>query len=200
MAPTQLDKAPKYVMNMTEKMVNSLIQKTEDAITEQIIRQEAIAEELNYAKQEYERMQAQHDTFQAVIDEERQTLEVLIRYKTNDSKNKTIKVYKSISNTAHKTKDKKIRIPWMKSVIEVLKKNDRFIAGDVIYNLIVAEHPEWKFKTPFLANKFIKYYLGSGVKKGQGVFSDLVEHKGLIGLKEWKDGETIKVKYLNQFM
>jgi hypothetical protein len=187
-------KTDKY---FSEKMFNSLIQKVEDAITVLTIEREQIADELERRKKAYFEVKGHDDSLVTKIEEENQALEALIRLKTNGGTNKTVKVYKSISNSTINKPVKK-KIPWLKEIESLLEKEQKFYVAESLFDKVELDNPSFRFPDKRLRHKFIQYYFINGMKAGK--HKSFKMHNGKVGLSHWFFGDTIKERYLSSFL
>lgn len=186
----------KYVLNLNDKMVDSLIQKVENSIIEQKSKQAVIQPELDEAKALYDEVKAKYDVFQEVIDEEEHTLEALVRFKKGDC-SKTLQVYSNISNTNQKTRHTPIK--WVKECQKYLEANPQFITplellvrvSKTVENIRQRNFTEAQLKPT-------RYYILDLTRKGKTPF---VLKNNMLGLKSWVDNDGIvNVDHVKEFM
>lgn len=186
----------KYVLNLNDKMVDSLIQKVENSIIEQKSKQAVIQPELDEAKALYDEVKAKYDVFQEVIDEEEHTLEALVRFKKGDC-SKTLQVYSNISNTNQKVRHAPIK--WVKECQKYLEANPEFVKPlDLLVRISkTIEHIRQRNFTESQL-KSTMYYILDLTRKGKSPFS-IKNDK--IGLKQWLGADGIvNVDHVKEFM
>lgn len=179
---------------LNEKMLNSLIVKTENAIRAELEKQQSIAQELADAKAAFDLVQEQYNSHQAVIDLEQATLNALVHIKTGTE----TRTNTQISNVHKKEYVEPKRLDLIGMLRNILLVKDHFIELETLIKLLLNE-PEIK-KLNLTKQKLMsrKYYLLKVLPEGKA--SGLRMYKTKVGLAEWFVGDTIKPTYLKSFM
>src|ERR1035437_44197 len=195
---TKSEQCIKYVMNLTEKMTNSLISKVESAITEEKQKQAFLDEDLKSAKEMYELIKERYDIHQVIIDEEQHTLDALVRFKTKTRETKLVKIYTQLSTTVHKIKKERKLIPWKKVCIEILQEEQKIYDLKTLLRLAIVRL-DLKLIDEERQIQKVVYYLKheSEYKPTLEIF--ITDNK--IGLRKWFDiVGVILPKYLDSFL
>lgn len=132
------------ILNLSESMVNSLIQKTEAAVQLLKERQAAIHPDLKTAEELYMSLKKPYEDLQATIDDEMQTLQVLIGYKRNTNDIKQVRVLRSTSNTNQKTRHYKRKFEWIAKCVEILEEEQKFLSPEALIKKICSKYPAYK--------------------------------------------------------
>jgi hypothetical protein len=206
MEPKQRNITPvsKYMLP-TPAMLDNLINKCEESITEQKIKQEEIAEELAEKKEAYMVVQRKHDEAQAIIDADNEAMIILIGMKTGKRNVEEVKQFKSHSNVTHaKHKTRKAtNVPWLKLYILALSEAKKFMTMQEVYDRIIAKHPECAFKSADDKKKFLKYAMTKKIiTKATPKYAELAFFNDKIGLSRWlnSDGNSVKNEYLSYYI
>lgn len=192
-----LKKFKKISNILSATQIDNLIKKTEEVITENIIKQEEMAADLLAKKQAYETAQRQHDEYQEVINEEKELLDNLVQYKTGKltKEDGETKVYTGLSNTIHKPAKEGKQLRWVERAVEVLTTEGRAL------NL--------KTLLSFIGNRFTDYgvrleTVRTTVTNTGNTFQNtkkLVMYNDKFGLPAWLNADgTPKTDFIKAFM
>ena len=198
-----------YALNLNERQTNKLITKIETDIAAQLAVLNSKLEPLKEMEQMYFELKQEYDALNVDLEDNKRLLESLVRFESNPTKDKELRLLRTTSNNDQKNKDRQQRnFKWIQMVVDVLEQHDHFMTFDEIFSHIIKHNQTDKQTFGHDSRKINQVRLNTQHnvhraceecrKNNRG---RLIDYNKKIGLFSWVlDDNTPEPKYIKHFM